>query len=53
MKFERMQKSQGWSSQVWGRYTRYDIWSSYSILCHFGNFSDDTSYEYVNKYCHG
>jgi hypothetical protein len=25
----------------------------YGILCHYGNFLDDTSYEYVNKCCHG
>ena len=26
---------------------------SYGISCHYGNFSDDTFYEQVNKYCHG
>jgi len=26
---------------------------SYGSLCHYGNFSDDTSYEEVNKYYHG
>ena len=26
---------------------------SYGSLCHYGNFLDDTSYEEVNRYCHG
>ena len=25
----------------------------YGILCHYGNFSDDTSHQQVNKHCHG
>ena len=25
----------------------------YGILCHYGNFSYDTAYEKVIKYCHG
>ena len=28
-------------------YTKHDI------KYHHGNFSNDTSYEHVNKYCHG
>ena len=26
---------------------------SYVTLCQYGNFLDDTSYELLNKYCHG
>ena len=26
---------------------------SYGILCHYGTFADDVSYEKVNEYCHG
>ena len=26
--------------------------SSYAILCHYGNFLDDTSYKWVRKHCH-
>jgi hypothetical protein len=35
------------------RYAKYDSLVSHGILCHYGNFSDGTSYEEVNKYCHG
>ena len=35
------------------RYTKYDSLVSQGILCHYGDFSDGTSYEEVNKSCHG
>ena len=35
------------------RYTKYGIQCHVIILCHYSNFSDDTSYEQANKYCHG
>ena len=33
----------------------YSIWYlvSYGISCHWGNFTEDTSYEQVSKHCHG
>ena len=27
--------------------------TKYGIECRYGNFSDDTSYEWIYKYCHG
>ena len=32
--------------------TLYIVLSVYGILCHYGNFSIDTSYKYIYKYCY-
>ena len=39
-----------WSQQFYKLSTHYS--KSYSILCHHGNLSNDTSHEQVYKYCH-